>query len=237
MANVTVDGLCPNSAALALKVHEFYSTDVYRGTAEQRGAAGMARPDMFPGQPGRRKTQCTYNDDGQLARVGPAQRGPQLVISRNGKDKFRVEWPVGEAEEKCRRRAALVVEERKREALAKVDAEKVRMGVERMRKVVSLGNAFARAFDASPSRLNVGDRPIFWNEHRQEGMEVEVIEPYAEYVVRGEGDRLGYVVKSLDDGEQFFVPAHTLLSEDYEVRHLQLVKADSDRCRTTARFK
>lgn len=58
----------PFAPGVDLTRHPF-SND-YRGTQAALVAAGMARPDEFPGQPGRGKVMATYGPDGEPLKKG-----------------------------------------------------------------------------------------------------------------------------------------------------------------------
>jgi hypothetical protein len=79
------------------------SRDFYHGTDTALVAAGLVSSvDLFPGQPGRSKAQASYQIDRNPATNTP-HRKVRLTIRRCGKgNKFVVEVPVTEAEEKRR---------------------------------------------------------------------------------------------------------------------------------------
>lgn len=82
-----------------------------------------------------------------------------------------------------------------------------------------LSRAMLDAMDASPARLAVGQR-AFLPDH---GEEVEIVEGFDAYQVKGDTHRrLGYVAKH-SDGEMYFYPAGDLTRLDGKPAHLRLV--------------
>ena len=95
--------------APGVHVTPYFWSDRYTGTAPALVAAGLARADQFPGQPGRGKTRNSYHADGSTAYVGSGsahRTEGYFTIVRAGRSAFRIEVTVSE-EERERRLAAL----------------------------------------------------------------------------------------------------------------------------------
>lgn len=75
----------------------------YVGTADALVAAGLARHDQFPGQPGRPKMQVSYRADGQACSSSP-HGSTQVRIRKKGKQVFEISVGFNEAE--CEERKA-----------------------------------------------------------------------------------------------------------------------------------
>ena len=77
---------------------EDYRSDNFTGTAEAIVAAGYARLDELPGQPGRGKMMCTYQLDGTPVPKGASggQQGRKRQIRRAGKTRYCVSIDVDE---------------------------------------------------------------------------------------------------------------------------------------------
>lgn len=224
--------LSPNALAPALLCSKQSSDwfDLYRGTSEELIAAGLARADMFPGQPGRGKMQCSYAFP-SLEPTGKGRRGdaPNLVIRAAGK-RFDIEWPVPMAE---RERRAKAFRDRLHAGRAAAERKPDTEESDRrhIRLVLNLGEAFANAFDASPARFNVGDTVILWPDGWKRGVEVIITEPYGVHNVLDQGLRLGYMARRKGESNACFCSAGDLLDPEldsrgyYRVRHLRLVQA------------
>jgi hypothetical protein len=213
------DGIGPNASAPALLAKKEFWCDVYVGTADDLVRAGLARIDMFPGQPGRGKIQCSFD----LRDISGSHCGAgrfKLVIRRRGQGRFEVQWPVGEEEGK-RRHEAFEADLAKRRAEPATSAGQPSEGELRGAMFFSLGRAFTRAYEASPARFNVGDRATYCSSDGARAA-VEIVGAFDEYnVTDGGGFRLGYAVRD-DDGQRFFAAAHHLIGDDNRVRHLML---------------
>lgn len=90
--------------------------DVYVATKDEIVAAGIATPDMFPGEPGRALTSATYRplgierEDGESLHLLPGY----LQINRRFDGRFRVTLTVGRQAQLERRLAEQRRTERKR---------------------------------------------------------------------------------------------------------------------------
>ncbi|MDM0007878.1 hypothetical protein QTI51_24695 [Variovorax sp. J22G73] len=99
-----------------LEREEWHWANAYTGTAEALVAAGICRMDQLPGQPGNKKTSCTYyrgQPCGRTAFNGAQRDAYFMTISAEGKTRFRVV-------------KGLPVEEQDRRSLALREAEKAR---------------------------------------------------------------------------------------------------------------
>lgn len=82
-----------------------------------------------------------------------------------------------------------------------------------------VSRAMLDAMDASPARLAVGEKALLPGHDE----EVEIVEGFDAYQVKGdEHRRLGYVARH-SDGEMFFYPAGDLAKLDGKPAHLRLV--------------
>jgi hypothetical protein len=79
--------------------------DEYTGDRDSLVAACLVRHEDLPGQPGRGKTRVSFNRDGSLAVRGGerAEVRWRKVIHLVGKNRFRVEIPIDDAEHEARR--------------------------------------------------------------------------------------------------------------------------------------
>lgn len=133
-------------------------------------------------------------------RIGPAPYWPDVWASGSGAEKDVTPCP------KTDERARL--------------SEAMRAGF----RAAGIAAAMADAYEMSPARFHIGDRAILCSEADENETAVEIVEDYGCHNVRGEGRRLGYVVRAAD-GDSYFAPAGILRKPDHKVSHLYLLEA------------
>lgn len=92
------------NATRALLKTRYPHTDIYVGTAQQLCAAGLARLEQFPGQPGRNKVRATYFlADNLPVPAWCSSFEPTYTIERLSTHRFSIAVEVGDDEEKRRK--------------------------------------------------------------------------------------------------------------------------------------
>ncbi len=127
------------AGGVTMSEHRWPLGDAYTGTEAALVAAGLAKPEWFPGKPGNNITsqQVIFSEDGpRLLRGGQGncrvkgdERFNRIIINRNGyADRFTVikPWPKERCEELRRAEEARKQDEQKQEAckLAKLARER-----------------------------------------------------------------------------------------------------------------
>lgn len=211
--------------------------DEYVGTIEQLVAAKLAEPHMFPGQPNRGKTTCTYRN-GQLVTKGSSKGrhdDSYLQIVRLSSRKFRL--IVGlTAEERHQR------EEQMRQA-AISRAPRPNTGEKSLETIDTISEAaltfgLQMCFEIAGSeaaKFRRGEGCRIWapgSEYHENTAEITRGLNY--YKVHSEtGSRrsedgrrfdylLGYWAKE-PGGREYFYAAHELRTLDRQIKHLRLV--------------
>jgi hypothetical protein len=229
-------------------IQRFDWGDIFTGTKAQLMAVGIASQGLFPGDPGRGSTMCSYFADGSPSRRGGvAGRKAVLTIKRCGK-KFsvRVSRAPSDAAHEDRKGAAVP----EAEVLQEIDA--LTAALERAREKLADMTVRRRGTWADPgmdevikrtaqslARFKVGDAVLSFVSDEALGTEATVIAGYDTHVcnddqgayLRSNGERFdyraGYLIKVRGSDETNFCPAHMLTGDDCKPSHLRLVAAEA----------
>lgn len=227
--------------AVGVKKAEMIWGDIFTGTAESLGAAGIVRCDQLPGQPGMRKVTVAILADGSLPKGAPtancreAKEPGSKKIHKKSKTTYKVHV-IAPRHEQDRRRDKYFQSCREWEDRMQVLPRPGPLcDPSPHREKQSAGDtkdpgyeSALKASSDSPARFHIGDVCIYWEPgYDLHGEKLEITSEYQFFRVDNGGRfdyKWGYLAREIG-GQSLFYPAHSLVDINYRIRHLRLIGA------------